>query len=100
MKPDLALDEAGSRTRLPALATALILMAALTAYPRFVVDSTGRVDHGLAMALFWAMTAGFVRGVGFVPRTVWIRRALSGQACCVALVSAALIELVRASASA
>jgi predicted membrane protein len=91
LKSELASNEAGARTQLPALAIGLILMVAVTAYPRFVVDSTGRADHLLAMAVFWAMTAGFVRGVGFIPRSAWIRRVLSGWACCIALVGVALI---------
>jgi predicted membrane protein len=96
LKSETASSEAGGRTQLPALATGLLLMVAVTAYPRFVVDSTGRANHLLAMAVFWAMTAGFVRGVGFIPRTAWIRWVLSGRACCVALVGAALIEAQRA----
>ena len=42
-----------------------------TLYPPLMADAAGRADHGLAMALFWAMSAGFVRGVGFVPRR-WV----------------------------
>jgi predicted membrane protein len=100
LKSELASDETGSRTQVPALATGLLLMAALTAYPRFVVDSTGRADHLLAVALFWAMTAGFVRGVGFIPRTRWIRWTFSGQACLAALVGAVAIKTFRMMASA
>ena len=47
----------------------------------------------LAMALFWAMSAGFVRGVGFVPR-LWVWRALfSGWSCAAALLLAAVLKL-------
>jgi predicted membrane protein len=100
LKSELASGQTGSRTQLPALATGLVLMAGLTAYPRFVVDSTGRADHLLAVALLWAMTAGFVRGVGFVPRTRWIRWIFSGQACLAALVGAVVIKAFRMMASA
>jgi predicted membrane protein len=45
------------------------------------------------MALFWAMSAGFVRGVGFVPRR-WIWRAIfSGWACAAALLLATVLKL-------
>lgn len=96
MSRELAAGEAGGRTQGPALATGLILMVALTAYPRFVVDATGRADHALAMLVFWAMTAGFVRGVGFIPRTAWLRPVFSGWACAAALAGAAAIEALRA----
>ena len=47
----------------------------------------------LAMALFWAMSAGFVRGVGFVPQR-WAWRALfSGWSCAAALALAAMLKL-------
>ena len=94
MSSGVATRATRSPTQLPALATGLILMAAVTAYPRFLTDVPGRADHLLAMTIFWAMTAGFVRGVGFIPRTVWIRWTFSGWACLVALMGAALIELL------
>ncbi len=96
MSRELAAAETGARTQGPALATALILMVALTAYPRFVVDAAGRTDHALAMLVFWAMTAGFVRGVGFIPRAAWLRWVFSGWACAAALAGAGAIEVVRA----
>jgi predicted membrane protein len=47
------------------------------------------------MALFWAMSSGFVRGVGFVPRArVW-RWLFSGWTCAAALALAAALKLLR-----
>jgi predicted membrane protein len=69
--PRLAQDvaaEPASRVHLPALLTALAIMLVGSVYPLLFADATGKADHGLAMALFWAMSAGLVRGVGFVPR--------------------------------
>ncbi|MCL4772371.1 MAG: hypothetical protein KJZ98_00310 [Burkholderiaceae bacterium] len=63
-----------------------------TAYPPLMADSAGQADHGLAMALFWAMSAGFVRGVGFVPRTAVWYWLFSGWACAAALVLAAALK--------
>lgn len=61
-----------SRLNLLSLAVALFIMVGGTVYPPVMADASGRVDHGLALALFWAMSAGFVHGVGFVPRhRVW-----------------------------
>ena len=70
---------------LPALFVGIAIMIAGTALPFVMADADGRADHGLAMALFWAMAAGFVRGVGFIPRhRIW-RWLFSGWSCAVAL---------------
>ncbi len=77
----------------PSLAVALVIMLGGTLYPPVMADAAGRADHALAMALFWAMSAGFVRGVGFVPRhPVW-RFLWSGWACSAALVLAGAMKL-------
>ena len=75
------------------LAIALVLMAAGTLYPPALADAQGQADHGLALALFWAMSAGFVHGVGFVPKhRVW-RCLFCGWAVAAALVLAALLRI-------
>ncbi|MCZ2096676.1 MAG: cyd operon YbgE family protein [Burkholderiales bacterium] len=79
---------APSRIQWPGLVVALAIMLGGTAYPPLMADSAGQVDHGLAMALFWAMSAGFVRGVGFVPRRAAWRWLFSGWACAAALMLA------------
>jgi predicted membrane protein len=77
----------------PSLAVALLIMVGGTLYPPLMADAAGKADHNLAMALFWAMSAGFVRGVGFIPR-LWVWRLLfSGWACLAALLLAALLKL-------
>ena len=53
---------------LPALLVALGLMALGSVAPVYLADAQGKAHHGLALLYFWAMSAGFVRGVGFVPR--------------------------------
>ncbi len=81
------------RMHLPSLAVGLLVMVAGTLYPPLMAGAAGKADHGLAMALFWAMSAGFVRGVGFVPqRRVW-RVLFSGWSCAAALVLAAVLKL-------
>jgi len=82
-------------SNLPALATGVILMIAGTAYPRLLADAAGKADHALALLVFWAMTAGFVRGVGFVPRNVALRWLFSGWACLAALCGATLLRALR-----
>lgn len=77
----------------PSLAIALLVMVAGTLYPPLMANAAGHADHGLAMALFWAMSAGFVRGVGFVPRFVLWRWLFSGWACALALGMALAVKL-------
>ena len=82
----------GSRVHFPALLAALAIMLVGSVYPLLFADASGKADHGLAMALFWAMSAGLIRGVGFVPRwTLW-RWLFSGWACCAGLALAAWLR--------
>ncbi len=61
--------------RLLSLALALLLAALILIYPRAIAASMGEVRHGLLTLLMWGMAAGFVHGVGFVPR-LWPWRLL------------------------
>lgn len=78
---------------LPALFTGLALMLAGSVDPRLFADSQGRADHALAALAMWAMSAGIVRGVGFVPRHRAWRMIFSGWSCLFALAAAALCRL-------
>ena len=82
-----------SRIQWPSLTVALLIMVGGTLYPPLMADAAGKADHNLAMALFWAMSAGFVRGVGFVPRRGIWRAIFSGWACAAALLLAAVLKL-------
>lgn len=77
---------------LPCLAVALAIMLGGTLYPPLMTAANGRADHALAMALFWAMSAGFVRGMGFVPRAAMWRWLFSGTSCALALLLAGLLK--------
>jgi predicted membrane protein len=77
---------------LPSLLAALVIMLVGSVYPLLFANSDGKVDHGLALALFWAMSAGLVRGVGFVPRFALWRWLFSGWACSAALLLAAWLR--------
>ncbi len=72
----------------PSLALALLIMLAGTLYPPLLAGPDGRADHVLAGLLFWSMSAGFVRGVGFVPRHAAPRWLLSATAAFGALAAA------------
>jgi predicted membrane protein len=73
---------------LPSLAVGLGIMVLGTLYPPLMAKPAGGADHMLATLLFWAMSAGFVRGVGFVPRHAALRWLFSGWACGAALMAA------------
>lgn len=82
----------GAAVHLPSLLVALAIMLGGSIYPLLFAGADGRADHGLALALFWAMSAGFVRGVGFVPRArVW-RWLFSGWSCAAGLLLAAALR--------
>src|SRR5665647_1193665 len=71
---DVAAESGGGAIHLPSLLVAVAIMLGGSVYPLLFVGTDGEADHGLAMALFWAMSAGFVRGVGFLPRAMAARR--------------------------
>lgn len=83
---------AGARMHWPALLVGLAIMVAGTALPSVMTNAEGKADHGLATLLLWAMAAGFVRGVGFVPRHPVSRLLLSGWACAACLASFAVLR--------
>lgn len=85
-------ESSTSRVHVPSLMAALLLMVVGSVDPLLFSDASGQADHGLAMALFWAMSAGLVRGVGFVPRFVLWRWLFSGWACLAGLALAALLR--------
>lgn len=84
-----------SRIHLPSLAAALVIMIVGTLYPPLMADAAGRPNMPLALCLFWAMSAGFVRGVGFVPRALVWRWLFSGTACALAIAAVVALALLR-----
>lgn len=73
---------------LPSLAAGLAIMVVGTVYPPLMAKTAGGADHVLATLLLWAMSAGLVRGVGFVPRHAALRWIFSGWACSAASIAA------------
>lgn len=87
----VASPPAASAIRPLSLAVALAIMVAGSVYPfMFAVQSD--VDHAFASAVFWAMSAGLVNGVGFKPQFVVWRWVFSGWACWFALLLAVWIR--------
>ena len=79
----------------PTLLTGIALMAIGAVYPLVFAGPDGHADHGLALLLFWAMSTGFVRGVGFVPRQRLWRWLFSEWSCLATLGLAALSVALR-----
>lgn len=67
------------------LAVGLCLLVVMTILPGIATDAGGKADHTAAMLIFWSMSAGFVRGVGFIPQHAAPRLLLSTLACLLAL---------------
>jgi predicted membrane protein len=72
------------------LAAAVAIVVGVTVYPQLLADAAGRADHLATLALCWAMSAGFVRGVGFRPQRLVPRALFSGWAVAAGIVIAAL----------
>jgi predicted membrane protein len=87
-----ALPAKDTAMHFPCLMVGLLIMLTGTIYPLLFASANGRADHSLAMALFWAMSAGLVRGVGFVPRAWGWKLLFSAWSCCAALGLAAYLR--------
>lgn len=74
-----------SQLHLPSLITAVLLMLAGAIYPVMLSDGAGQARHDVATAVFVAMSAGLVRGVGFLPRARLWRWLFSGWTCALGL---------------
>jgi cyd operon protein YbgE len=61
-------------TRGVSLVAALALMVLVTLLPRGLTAEDGSpISHGVLALIMWGMSAGFVHGVGFVPRNRVLR---------------------------
>ncbi|MBU1397224.1 MAG: cyd operon YbgE family protein [Gammaproteobacteria bacterium] len=59
------------------LLAALSLMLLVTLLPRgLTVDDGSPISHGVLTLIMWGLSAGFVHGVGFVPRNRILRMLL------------------------
>lgn len=84
---------APTRVHLPSLLIAITIMIGGTLYPPLMADSAGKADHALALPLLMAMSAGLIRGVGFVPRHPLWRMLFSGWSCALALALASYLKV-------
>jgi predicted membrane protein len=74
-----------NKFNLLSLLVAMSIMIGATAYPLLLVNDDGHANHLMAVSLFWAMSAGFIHGIGFVPRTTVWKWSFSGNAVLVTL---------------
>lgn len=59
------------------LVAAVVLMLLVTLMPRALTTEDGSpIGHGILALIMWGLSAGFVHGVGFVPRNAALRLAL------------------------
>lgn len=65
--------------RLVSLALASVLSGLILILPTIVLGGSGELNHNQLMLLMWGIAAGFVHGVGFVPRNA-ILQVLLGPA--------------------
>ena len=72
------------------LLLALLILVVMTILPAVATDASGKADPLAALLLFAAMSAAFVRGVGFIPNNLIGRVLLSGQASFILILLAAL----------
>jgi predicted membrane protein len=75
------------------LLIAVIICLSISIYPQILVKQNA-ANHGAASLLFWAMSAGFIRGVGFVPENKILRGLFSTYACLFGVAGAILIMLL------
>lgn len=73
------------------LGIAIALALLLTIYPLIVTTPAGKADHAAATLALWSMSAGFIRGVGFVPMNRLLRILFSTAACILCLLLAAAL---------
>lgn len=59
-------------------------------YP-FAFADKGEVNHGALMLFMWAMAAGLIRGVGFIPNNRILRIIASGYAAFIAFALALVL---------
>lgn len=63
----------GGAPRALSFLLALGISGLLLAMPQVLILHDGSVDHGWLTLLMWGVSAGFVHGVGFIPRNPLLR---------------------------
>jgi len=85
--------EARAQIALLPLLLAIAICIGISILPQLLVQH-GIANHGAASLLFWAMSAGFIRGVGFIPQQRVLRAVFSTYACLFGIIAAAALMLL------
>lgn len=85
--------EGHSQIALLPLVIALSICLFVSIFPQLLVQK-GIANHGAASLLFWAMSAGFIRGVGFIPKHLLPRLLFSTYACLIGVLGTGLLMLL------
>jgi len=80
----------GTARSLSLLAASVFCLAVLL-FPQLLIDGGQSPNHGALVLGLWGMAAGFVHGVGFVPRHFLARLALGPVAAWVLLLTGSLL---------
>lgn len=96
-KADISAAEQGQGSAISwgALLLACGLVLGLTIYPRILIAEDGKAMRDVLWLLMWAMSAGLVRGVGYIPKIKPLRWFLSAPAAYLAFLCAAVLLLVK-----
>lgn len=81
LKPSQNLPPQSTSIALLPLLLSLGICLLITICPLILTDLNGKANHSVAGILFWGMSAGFVRGIGYIPQFWLFRQLLSQQAC-------------------
>jgi predicted membrane protein len=73
------------------LLAASVFCLAVLLFPQLLIDGGQSPNHGALVLGLWGMAAGFVHGVGFVPRHILARLALGPIAAWVLLITGSLL---------
>jgi predicted membrane protein len=93
LKRSVDQPDGNSKIALLPLLIAVIICLLISIYPQILVKQNV-ANHGAASLLFWAMSAGFIRGVGFVPENRILRAVFSTYACLLGVAGATAIMLL------
>jgi len=85
--------ESRAKIALLPLLLAIAICVVISVLPQLLVQHS-IANHGAASLLFWAMSAGFIRGVGFIPEQRVLRGLFSTYACLLGIVGAAALMLM------
>lgn len=80
-----------AKMHIPCLLLGITCMLLGSFVPIVFADGQGKPDHWIATLIFWSMSAGFIRGLGFIPKHRFFRYIFGGWAAFLTFVGAAVL---------